>query len=209
MMITTALGNTRIFQYSKSRLWGKIFPWRRSQGTGRAKFVLAVLLLFQALMVGCSSVAINSSMVDGAINSIATDEQPALSGNGRFFAFVSNREGQNQLFLYDLRRRSYRTLLELRRSLTVMESPSLSYTGRYIVYSANDSGRADIYLYDRLTYRLEMLTRGYRGAVRHPHISPNGRYISFEGSRRGQWDIEIIDRGPNIELDTETSLSES
>lgn len=208
MMIITVLGNTRIFQHSQT-LFVKIFPRLRLKGTGRAKFALILVLLFQAMMVGCTTVAINSSMVDGAINSIATDEQPALSGNGRFLAFVSNREGQNQLFLYDLRRRSYKTLVELRRSRYIMESPSLSYTGRYIVYSANDSGRADIYLYDRLTYRLEMLTRGYRGAVRHPHISPNGRYISFEGSRRGQWDIEIIDRGPNIELDTETSLSES
>lgn len=175
----------------------------------RARIAISVVCLVLTLLVAsCTTTPISFSMVDGAINSGATDEQPALSGNGRFLAFVSNRDGQHQLLFYDLRRRNYTTLVELRRSLAIIESPSLSYTARYIVYSANDSGRSEIYLYDRLTGQLEMLTRGYRSWVRHPSISPDGRYITFESPRRGQWDIEVIDRGPNIELDIETSLSE-
>lgn len=163
---------------------------------------IAIGLLPAILMAGCTAMAIDGSVAYGALNSGATDEQPALSGDGRFLAFVSDRDGQNQLLIYDLRRRSYENLIDLKRSRAIVESPALSYTGRYIVYSANESGRPDIYLYDRLTRRLEMLTRGYRGWVRNPSISPDGRYITFESARKGQWDIEILDRGPDIEPDT-------
>lgn len=163
---------------------------------------IAIGLFSLLLMVGCTAMAIDGSVAYGALNSGATDEQPALSGDSRFLAFVSDRDGQNQLLIYDLRRRSYENLLDLKRSRAIVESPALSYTGRYIVYSANESGRPDIFLYDRLTRRLEMLTRGYRGWVRNPSISPDGRYVTFESARKGQWDIEIFDRGPNIEPDT-------
>ena len=135
------------------------------------------------------------------MNARYTDEQPALSGNGRFLAFISNRNGKRNLWLYDLQRRQFVPLPRLNQQRTIAESPSLSYTARYIVYIANDGGTPAIELYDRATAQIQILTRGYRNWVRRPSISPNGRYIVFESGRRGQWDIETLDRGPNIELD--------
>ncbi len=136
-----------------------------------------------------------------ALNSYYTDEQPALSGDGRFLAFVSNRNGARSLLLYDLKRKQLVNLPRLNRNDSIAETPSLSYTGRYLVYLASDSGRPEIELYDRLTQRTQILTSGYRGWIRNPDISADGRYVVFETGRRGQWDVEILDRGPNIELD--------
>ena len=136
-----------------------------------------------------------------SLNSRYTEEQPALSGNGRFLAFVSNRNGNHQLVLYDLEQQQFVRISSLNRPETIAENPSLSYTGRYITYMTSDQGRPVIDLYDRATQQSQTLTPIYRGWVRNPSISPDGRYVVFETTIHGQWDIEVLDRGPNIELD--------
>jgi Tol biopolymer transport system component len=136
-----------------------------------------------------------------SLNSRYTEEQPALSGNGRFLAFISNRNGNQQLLIYDLQERRFIRTPGLNRAETIAESPSLSYTGRYIAYITSDQGKPVVALFDRATQQPQILTPIYRGWVRNPHISPDGRYVVFETASRGQWDIEVLDRGPNIELD--------
>jgi Tol biopolymer transport system component len=136
-----------------------------------------------------------------SLNSRYTEEQPALSGNGRFLAFISNRNSSQQLLLYDLEQQRLVDLPNLNRPETIIESPSLSYTGRYTTYITSDQGRPVIALYDRSTQQSQIITPIYRGWLRNPNISPDGRYVVFETASRGQWDIEVIDRGPNIELD--------
>lgn len=135
------------------------------------------------------------------LNSTYNDEQPSISGDGRWLAFVSNRNGNNAILLYDLQQERFENPTGLNQSDVITESPSLSRTARYIVYVANLQGRPDIVLYDRATKRSELLTQTYRSWIRNPQISPDGRYIVFETARRGQWDVEVLDRGPLIELD--------
>lgn len=140
------------------------------------------------------------------LNSLYTDEQPALSGSGRYLALVSNRDQRRRLLLYDLEEETFVPLPRLNRPDAIAESPSLSNNARYIVYVA-DNGRPEIELYDRVTHQAQVMTAGFRGWVRHPAISPDGRYIAFESSIRGQWDIQILDRGSRIELDLLDSRS--
>ncbi|MBD2014770.1 TolB family protein [Microcoleus sp. FACHB-53] len=151
------------------------------------------------IVAACSPT--NSYQEPAVLNSRYTNEQPALSGNGQFVAFVSNRDGDRKIVMYDLQKRLFVDLPRLNRPDAIAENPSLSRTGRYMAYIASDQGRPEIELYDRATKRIETLTIGYRGWVRNPSISPDGRYVVFETSRRGQWDVEVLDRGPNIELD--------
>lgn len=160
---------------------------------------LAIGLNLTVLVAACSPTAPIQGLV--ALNSRYTDEQPALSGDGRFVAFVSSREGDRKIVMYDLQQRRFVDLPSLNQRDAIAESPSLSRTGRYLVYISSDQGRPEVELYDRATQRAEIVTRGYRGWVRNPSLSPDGRYITFETSRRGQWDIEVLDRGSNVELD--------
>lgn len=156
-------------------------------------------LSITGLVTACSPA--NLPQEPAVLNSRYTNEQPALSGDGQFVAFVSNRDGDRKIVMYDLQKRHFVDLPGLNRPDAIAENPSLSRTGRYIVYIASDRGRPEVELYDRVTRRSEAITLGYRGWVRNPSISPDGRYIAFETSRRGQWDIEVLDRGSNIELD--------
>ena len=137
----------------------------------------------------------------GALNSRYTEEQPALSGNGRYLAYVSNRAESRNILLYDLQLQQLVPLPRLNQRQTIVENPSISYTGRYIVYVTSNRGTQIMVLYDRITHTPQILNQWYQGLVRNPSISPDGRYIAFEGSLRGQWDIEVLDRGTNVELD--------
>ncbi len=151
------------------------------------------------ILGGCNSS--NISPLSNSLNSGYNDEQPALSGDGRWLAMVSNRNGRREILVYDLREQTFVPLPGLNSNTAIADSPSLSRTGRYIAYLSSIQGRPDIFLYDRATKQTQLITQGYRSWLRNPRISPDGRYIVFETARRGQWDIEIIDLGINIELD--------
>lgn len=164
-----------------------------------------IVFSISSLLISCNTY--NRLDVNMSLNSLYTDEQPALSGNGRFLAFVSNRNGKRNILLYDLQQQRFVDIPRLNRRDAIAESPSISNNARYIVYTASDSGRPEIELYDRLTNRWQVITQGYRGWLRNPSISADGRYIVFESGRRGQWELEVIDRGPLIELDIVDGLS--
>jgi Tol biopolymer transport system component len=156
-----------------------------------------------AVLLGAITACTSASTPLGPqeLNSRYDDEQPALSGDGHFVAFVSNRNGSRGISIFDLQQQKFLNLPLINRRDAIAEMPSLSYTGRYIVYIASDRARPEVELYDRATQQVQVLTTGYRGWVRNPTISPDGRYVAFQTSIRGQWDIEVLDRGANIELD--------
>ncbi len=165
----------------------------------QSKFHWSLCLSLVSLLVSCgyNDIPIGSN----SLNTRSTEEQPALSGNGRFLAFVSNRSSTQQLLLYDLEQQQLIPTPRLNRRNAIAQSPSLSYSGRYIVYSTSDRGRPVVGLYDRAVGQSQILTPTYNGWVRNPSVSPDGRYVVFETTIRGQWDIEVLDRGANIELD--------
>lgn len=161
--------------------------------------LVAIALAGLSLVGGCNSSIVNQAFMP--LNSRYNDQEPALSGDGKWLAFVSNRNGKNGIIIYNLETKTISNLPGLDTRSAISQSPSLSYTGRYIVYISTFQGRPDLILYDRATQSSQFLTKGYRSWLRNPHISPDGRYIVFETARRGQWDIEVLDRGPFVELD--------
>ncbi len=182
-----------MFKEQKGRTQPSSHPWQPQRMIG----VFGVGLM--VLLAGCD--AFERPEPPATLNSRYNDQQPALSGDGRWLALVSNRNNSNEILLYDLRSERFLDLPGLNQGNIIVESPSLSRTGRYLVYISSAQGRPDVALYDRATRRSELLTQSYRNWVRNPQISADGRYIVFETARRGQWDIEVLDRGPLIELD--------
>ncbi len=165
----------------------------------RNRWLRLTVSAIAALLTACNQNVV--PIGPAPLNSRYTEGQASLSGNGRYLAFVSSRNGQQNILMYDLQTQQFVPLPYLNRGDAIADSPSISYNGRYMVYIASDQGRAELQLYDRVTQRSQILTMGYRGWVRSPSISPDGRYIVFESGYRGQWDIEMVDRGPTIELD--------
>lgn len=164
------------------------------RGFGRS-FSFCVLVLLSA----CNQTSTSSGLA--SINSRYNDEQPAISGNGRWLAFVSNRRGTSEILLYDLQGQRFEGITGFYAGDAIADSPSLSLTGRYLVYLVTLDGRPAVALYDCITKRSDLLIQGYRRWIKQPRISPDGRYLVFQSARKGQWDIEVLDRGPNIELD--------
>ncbi len=166
---------------------------------GKGTIIRRLSLSLLLLVSGCGSA--NLPEDTAGINSRYNDQQPSLSGDGRFLAWVSNRNGRHQVLLYDLSQERFIPLPGLNPKNVLAESPSLSRTGRYLVYLVSRKGRPEIALYDRFTEETQILTESYPHWVRNPDVDLDGRYIVFETARRGQWDTEILDRGPDIELD--------
>lgn len=131
------------------------------------------------------------------------DRLPALSGDGRWLAFVSNRRdgvGLTDIYLYD-RKESKLVGIPKLNSKNMDAEPSLSADGNLIAFASDrpgGSGGRDIYLFDRAADKflplsgLNTLAHEYS-----PSLSPDGRYIAFVSERlggEGERDVYLYDR---------------
>jgi Tol biopolymer transport system component len=155
--------------------------------------LLGFLLL--GLFSACSPVLlVETSIIPGGINSNSVEEYPAYSSNGRYLAFASDRNGQRDIFLYDLRENRLISLPNLNRINSSQDRPSLSADGRYIAYVSTERGKTDVFVYDLTIQRSQLLTANFKGSVANPTINGDGSKVAFQTSQLGQWKIAIVDR---------------
>lgn len=144
---------------------------------------------------GCdSTVFLEPQIPVGGVNSRFADENPSYSSDGRYLAFASDRNGQRDIFVFDLQDRRLIYLPNLNRGDSSQDQPALSGDGRFIVYVSTERGKPDIMLYDRQNLRSQLLTANVKGTVSHPTINGDGSKIAFQTRQSGQWKIAIIDR---------------
>lgn len=160
----------------------------------RQKRILWVLIGLNLLgLASCQSALLTTPQIPiGGLNSNSAEEYPAYSGDGRYLAFASDRNGHRDIFLYDLPQRRLVSLPNLNRRNSSQDQPSLSADGRYIAYVSTERGKSDIMIYDRQTQRSRLLSVNLRGSVRHPTISGDGKTVAFQTSQLGQWNIAIV-----------------
>jgi Tol biopolymer transport system component len=138
------------------------------------------------------------------LNSQAFDDrQPALSGDGRFLAFVSNRKGGaglTDLYLYDRKESKLASVPELNSKYTELE-PSLNADGSLIAFTSerpDGAGGRDIYLFDRMAGKYLSLPNLNTASHEYsPSLSGDGRFIAFVSERvdgDGDRDIYLYDR---------------
>lgn len=190
----------------------------RSQPAGRyCRCVFAVLLVLAASAAWGGStvraaaadltVAANTGYGDaGEVNNL--DFRPAISGNGRFVAWVSlSPFNDTPLYLRDLRQGFTTVITPPSEGLTeagyTSETPVLSATGRFLAFasdnaalSSEDKDRVkiatgsdivhDIFAYDRRTKTMRLVSRrsgshgtpGEDGSSR-PSISDDGAIVAY------------------------------
>ena len=172
--------------------WPTGLPWRWSR-RGLPCLSGAIAL---ALLTGCTGyprlLNFPYSSSDRGLNSRRADLTPYLSGN--LIIFASNRNGSQDIYLFDADRRQLIDLPGLNSLDATAAEPTLSEDGRYIAYTASRYGVADIYLYDRETGMNRNLTEKLQAEVRSPSISADGDRIAFAANREGRWDVLVYDR---------------
>ena len=127
-----------------------------------------------------------------SLNSLADEVTPQIAG--RYIVFVSDRQGKQDVYLFDGVLRRLIDLPGLNTLDAIASEPSVSRDGRYIVFTGTRKSLTDIYLYDRETTQLRNLTQNLDALVRRPSISADGSTIAFESSANGQWDILLLRR---------------
>ena len=131
------------------------------------------------------------------------DRMPALSGDGRFLAFVSNRKGGiglTDLYLYDRKDNKLVDLPGANSPYSELE-PALNADGNLIAFASerpDGKGGRDIYLFDRAASKyLALPGLNTEGHETSPSLSADGRFIAFVSERvdgEGDRDIYLYDR---------------
>lgn len=127
-----------------------------------------------------------------SLNTPASEFHPEIAD--RYIALVSDRNGSQDVYLYDRRDRALIALPGLNALDEMAFDPSVSEDGRLIAFTKTRQGRSDIYLYNRETRSLRNLTSDLSAQVRRPSISADGSTIAFEANPDGNWDILVYDR---------------
>lgn len=104
------------------------------------------------------------------------DAKPKWSPDGKTIAFISERPGYHQLFLYDRNVFAERQLTHIQHDIAEYEwSPD----GSQILVTINKKGAYELGLVSTETGDVFELLAGY-GVHSHPHWSPDGQTITFE-----------------------------
>lgn len=115
---------------------------------------------------------------------------PAFSPSGDQIAFVSNVDGDDELFLYNIRTKE---IEKLTNNKAQDFAPSFSPDGKEIVFVSNmhDPYKWEIYKLDVANKRIKRLTNNkyWDGFAK---FSADGQYIVFSSKRNGTEDIYIM-----------------
>jgi serine/threonine-protein kinase len=125
----------------------------------------------------------------------ATDMYPQVSPDGRRIVFVSNRDGDFEVFVIDINGDNLR---QVTSNAVVDRIPSWSPDGRWIIFSSDTRGNGSHDLYQVRPDGSE-LTLIYSDGKRnsHPRWSADDRYIIFTGGLpedETTWEIMRLDR---------------
>jgi len=160
------------------------------------RFSLFPIILLTSLLSSCAGYPrlLNFPYDPGgrSLNSRGSELNPQVAGG--FIVFVSDRNGSQDVYVYDAKNRRLIDLLGLNSLNVISSDPAISEDGRYIVFAASFKGKSSIYLYDRETQQKRDLTENLQTEVRNPTISADGATIAFEVGKNGQWDILVVDR---------------
>ncbi|MBM3994150.1 MAG: hypothetical protein FJ303_08355 [Planctomycetes bacterium] len=133
----------------------------------------------------------------------ADERMPAMSADGHWLAFVSNRKGGvggADIWLYDRKGPKALAIPEINSPFADL-SPSLSADGNLVAFASDrpsGMGGRDIYLFDR-SKKMFLPLPGVNSVANEqtPSLSPDGRYLAFVSERiegEGERDIFLYDR---------------
>ena len=160
---------------------------------GRVELIDAYLMVNHILGQSDSSL-LNPSAPINLTNHFRDDESPAWSPDGRRLAFVSDRDGNDEIYVMDA---NGDNLTRLTNNDSPDWRPVWSPYGR-LAFSSDRDGNDEIYVMDANGDNLTRLTNNDSTDWR-PVWSPDGRRLAFTSWRDGDNEIYVIDAdGDNL-----------
>lgn len=124
------------------------------------------------------------------VKSWAIDVSPSFCADGSRMAFVSDRQGNPQVFLKDMATGKERRLTMEGKYNT---SPSLSPDGKLVVFSRRTKEGHRIFVMNVDDGRERQITFG-PGNDEEPAFSPDGYFLVFSSSRSGAYQLYLTTR---------------
>lgn len=128
-----------------------------------------------------------------------SDWAPSPNQDGSLIAFVSDRNGTPDVFVWDRALRMVRLIPVLQSDSLDLE-PSLTPDGHYLTFASNRAGGAggfDLYLFNLFASAMVPLSVNAATDARNPSISRDGERIAFQSDRAttlGGWDLWMLNR---------------
>lgn len=120
-------------------------------------------------------------------------EALAVSPDGRWLAFDSNRDGPQHIFKINL---AGGDPVQLTRDRWDDFNPSWSGDGRFIAFHSLRTGNRDVNIMTADGNDVRDVT-GYAGHEMGPALSPTGRDVLFIADRSGRWELHVSHRAPD------------
>jgi eukaryotic-like serine/threonine-protein kinase len=122
-----------------------------------------------------------------------TVEGVAVSPDGKWLAFDSNRGGHQQIFKLPI---AGGEPVQLTRDSADAFDPMWSPDGRMITFHSWKTGNRDVDVMTADGDDIRDVT-GYSGHEMGPAWSPDGNQIIFIGDRTGRWEMHVVGRAPD------------
>ncbi|MBI4396561.1 MAG: PD40 domain-containing protein [Elusimicrobia bacterium] len=139
---------------------------------------------------------------------------PALSPDGRWVAYFSDKNGQPELALYDFRSGEHRILIgppgrRIENIHTEGRALSFSPDGRWVAFTGEKEQKDYLYLYDVPRRRLRRINVPF-DQVRSPVFHPTEPRLAVVGMQGGSNDLyEISPRGKRLRRLTDSPADEN
>ena len=114
---------------------------------------------------------------------------PRFTPDGNFLAYSTYHNGNQDLYITDLRQNSSTNALSRRKGLNL--GPAFSADGKTMVATLSKGGTPDLYLLDRQGEIVEQLT-SHAGINVSPSFSPDRQSMAFVSDRSGKPNVYVM-----------------
>ena len=168
---------------------------------------LPVLLLALLTITGCADSSLLSGgwlgrrqVSSGTLLGSEQRRDPALSGDGRLLASISERQGRSSVILQE---QASGRLLPLRhlRGHGPHRSPALSWNGRYLAVLVQQGMQTVAVVEDRLRGELLRLPAPAGASVERLTLAPDGQILALQLVQAGQQRVQVFDLSGLLEPD--------
>ncbi|GIW52099.1 MAG: hypothetical protein KatS3mg081_1454 [Gemmatimonadales bacterium] len=182
-------GNVTGLQWGRARIVAST-PWGRND---TAEVFVQGELLVTSTRYGSADLFAFDRGFPTELNRITRDSlhseaEAAFSPDGSRIAFVTDRDGNVELYVMNADGTDLRRLTD---TPAVEGSPSWTPDGRQIVYASNATGNFQIWIINADGTDPRQLTQEPASNFQ-PAVSPDGRTIAFTSDRDGNYDIYLM-----------------